>query len=342
MSLDQRASAAACELLEQLPPDAERMLRDLKRTRVRRALARSATLMAAIVLVIGTTILVTKSDDAPDPAKTAGHNGAIVAPPDNSAGAWRHFTAFGADLRLPQDAAPFAEAQFTADGSRLVYPGPRRTIQAIDVATGDTRTLGDCLDDLCYPALSPDGTRLAYGAEDHLKIQTIDTGDAERILTPGVESTAMPAWSPDGSTIAFTGPRGLYTVDVELGGVRRVHRPADRNQDFVAASWSPDGASIAFLALSPIPGDPNHETRFTAMTVRADGSDPRELHDAGHCACLGLPAPSLTWSPDGKLIAVAVTQSADGAGIFTIRPDGTGWTLLHGGIYADVDWQPVY
>ena len=225
-------------------------------------------------------------------------------------------------LHLPQDAAPFASgAVHGRRPRRLVYPGPRRSIRAIDVITGETQTLGGCLDDMCYPSLSPDGTRLAYGAEEHLKIQTIDTGGRRADPHPrcGVDQHARLVARRDTASRS-PGPRGLYTVDVESGEVRRVapvRPPIGRTSS--SASGRRTVRTIAFLDPSPRPG-PNHEYPTSPQRLCGPtGRDPREVHDAGHCACLGLPAPSLTWSPDGELIAVAVTQSADGAGIFTIR-----------------------
>ena len=77
------------------------------------------------------------------------------------------------------------------------------------------------------------------------------------------------------------------------------------------------------------------------VTVGADGSGLREVHGAGHCGCYGLPAPSITWSPDGERIAVAVPKGEGGGGIYTMKPDGSDWEVFHFGSFVDVAWQPV-
>ncbi len=340
MSLDHLAGAATRELLEQVPPDADRLLGDLKRTRRRRAVTRSVTVLAALALVMGAVALADRGDDGPDPAPNP-RNGAIVAPPDNSAGAWRAFTDFGAQLHLPQDAAPFASAQFTADGTRLVYPGPRRSIRAVDVTHrrgADAGGLpGRHVLPQPVPRRHPAGVRRRGAPQDpdrrhrgcragphprsevhqHARLVARRHGDRVR----------RPAWPLHGRPRVRRGPAGAPVRQPPVGLPRA---------ELVART----GRTIAFLDQRPRPG-PNHEFDFTATTVRADGTGLRAVHDAGHCACLGLPAPSLTWSPDGELLAVAVTQGEGGAGIYTVRPDGSGWALLHSGIYGDVDWQPV-
>jgi Tol biopolymer transport system component len=214
-------------------------------------------------------------------------------------------------------------------------------MRAIDVTTGENRILGFCLDNHCEGALSPDGTRLVYGAEEHLKIQSIATGDAEPLLTPGVDEAAAPVWSPDGRTIAFQGNDGIYAIEVETERLDRLYELPDGESLALPPAWSPDGSTLAFLESRPLPDSPNQERSFTVVRVGADGSDPRELHAAGHCVCLGLPAPTVTWTPDGEQITVTVTQSAEGAGLYTMAPDGTDWTLLRPGVYGDVDWQPL-
>lgn len=62
--------------------------------------------------------------------------------------------------------------------------------------------------------------------------------------------------------------------------------------------WSPDGARIAFDVWLPQPSPPH---RITIWTVRADGSDAREVATCD-APCLQLSYPA--WSPDGTSLAL--------------------------------------
>jgi hypothetical protein len=76
------------------------------------------------------------------------------------------------------------------------------------------------------------------------------------------------------------------------------------------------------------------------MSVALDGSEPRDLHEAGTCYCIGG-APSLTWSPDGTSIAfVGFRSDSFPGGLTVMNPDGTGLRQVteDGGGPA---WQPV-
>ncbi len=108
--------------------------------------------------------------------------------------------------------------------------------------------------------------------------------------------------------------------------------------------WSPDGSRIVFDVWTPQPSGPH---RLTIWTVRADGSDAREVASCV-APCLQLSYPA--WSPDGR--SVALTR-------FDIRPDGD-WgpsaievldlasgrrrpiSMTHDGMsaYYDLRWSP--
>ena len=95
------------------------------------------------------------------------------------------------------------------------------------------------------PAVSPDGTQVAFTALGDLWVHTIG-GDTRRLTDdPWVE--ADPAWSPDGGRLAFASDRAggldLYVRDLETGGDRRVTEGAAA----VLPAWSPDGTRIAFV-----------------------------------------------------------------------------------------------
>jgi len=76
------------------------------------------------------------------------------------------------------------------------------------------------------------------------------------------------------------------------------------------------------------------------MSLRLDGSEPRELHEAGICYCIGG-APSLTWSPEGTSLAfVGFESDTFPGGLTVMNSEGTGLRQVadDGGGPA---WQPV-
>ena len=171
------------------------------------------------------------------------------------------------------------------------------------------------------PAISPDGTRVAFvwnggsGEAYSLYVQLVDSESPLRLTRePGVEDR-VPAWSPDGQKLAFTRstPAGCRILVVpSLGGAERTLGLCG-DRDYRRLAWSPDGAWLAFARRDPasrlaieLTGVETGERR--AVTRPPDG-------------VLGDSSPS--FSPDGKRLAFARNITEGVSDVFKIDLDGS-------------------
>jgi dipeptidyl aminopeptidase/acylaminoacyl peptidase len=138
---------------------------------------------------------------------------------------------------------------------------------AIDVATGDRRTLVADGRWFASPRVSPDGRRVVCVAEDigapdrveedHLVLVDLDDGAVQE-LGPDLDLwPANPRWLPDGSAVVFEADQGghapLFRVDVASGEVTRLTAEGAYTDVCVA----PDGSALyalrATIATPPRP-----------------------------------------------------------------------------------------
>ncbi len=156
---------------------------------------------------------------------------------------------------------------------------------------------------LLSPAVSPDGTQLAYVSDQKLSrdlwLRNIDGVPAAHRVVQGEMSgnfeslrffNASCAWTPDGRTVAFAaqcgGQDALYLVNAASGHVERKLRfGLDEVQ---TATFSPDGNEIVFVGLSGGQSD--------LYRVHRDGSGLHRLTNDRYAER------DPQWSPDGHTL----------------------------------------
>ena len=102
-----------------------------------------------------------------------------------------------------------------------------------------------------YPALSPDGQRIAFRrilGEMNSEVFIADAnGTNQRNLTNNPAFDGWPSWSPDGRQVAFAsnrrGNQEIFVMTPDGGDVRLV---ANTDGSATAPKWTKDGASIYF------------------------------------------------------------------------------------------------
>lgn len=201
------------------------------------------------------------------------------------------------------------------------------------------------------PAVSPDGTSIAFrGPGGQIELINVD-GSGRRQLTTCGSFNAGPSWSPDGRKIVYhgncNGPFSLWVMNEDGTGQAPLAVPGNA---FGYAGWSPDGEWIAFQSDAAGSGldiwiiRPDGTGARRASTGPASDELPQWSPDARHivhhcgidlCVTDAIDATTRVlvsngfrneapkWSRDGTTISFGSTAGGGVENIWTVAADGS-------------------
>ncbi|MFO0827993.1 MAG: DPP IV N-terminal domain-containing protein [Phycisphaerales bacterium] len=208
-----------------------------------------------------------------------------------------------------------------------------------------TQLVSDASDDM-MPALSPDGTKVAFVSNRNgnwdVFVVSSEGGPATQI-TFEADDEVQPTWSPDGKKIAFARKNGR-TSRWEIWSAQ-ANEPSGATYlcDGFLPRWCPDVKQNRMLFQRARQQGSRLYGVWTIDIVNGEAMHPTEIVSAQNAAII-----QPNWSPDGTRIVFTTvvdpgSQGSDlpqSSALWTINVDGTARTALATGPFRNM--QPVW
>jgi TolB protein len=215
----------------------------------------------------------------------------------------------------------------------------------------------------CFPALSPDGTRIVFDSNRRrVAGEPFNTSDLFVMAADGSAQTPLvrgnsATWSPDGRGIAFHAsasgagrpinslPGAAATdADIFVMNVRDFleHRTPPKNITNNPAAidddpdWSPDGRTIVFTSHAVTDTGDDHATAEIYAIAASGVGQPRRLTNNTE------EERAAAWSPDGTRLVFMCRRGGADFEICVMNADGTGQVQLTDNTIGDLtpSWSP--
>ena len=248
-------------------------------------------------------------------------------------------------INLTQHRAKDAAPVWSPTGEQILFTSDRGGIEDIYLMDADGTNVRQVFKKLIgreFPTWSPDGKALAYHRFHTFSIYTASSdGKDETKLADGL----WPAWSPNSSEIAFMASKFVWAdngnlrapnVRVQIINLQThvEEEPLPGKRWIFYPAWAPDSAQIAFSWRGIQEKGKGVGGTMGIHVVNRDGSELREIIDAGD----GMAAFNPTWSPDGNELIYNKGVGGD-RDIFKVAlDDGVSEQLTHRGDNFRTDW----
>jgi Tol biopolymer transport system component len=191
---------------------------------------------------------------------------------------------------LTNNPAHDCDARWSHDGTKIAFQSNRDGQQEIYVMNPDgtgLKKLTNNVDADAQPRWSFDDKRSTFvstreGRAD-IYIMNADGSEQERLSDGSVLLNFDPQWSSDNKKIAFISGesyREIAICVINADGSEQKYLTDAFDTGY--ARWSPDGRKIAFLSYSQrIKFVPNNKTRTEIYVSNPDGTEKKQLTDAG-------------------------------------------------------------
>jgi TolB protein len=185
------------------------------------------------------------------------------------------------------------------------------------------------------PAVSPDGSKVAYEHDRDIWIMNADGSNPKPITTDGGARTDLqPAFSPDGKKIAFYGitsaGREIYTIHTNGVGLAQLTDAPTQDEQ---PAWSPDGTRIAYVVCC-----------HNIWVMNANGTNKTNLTGTSTVPGVKNASKEPNFSPDGERIVFTVGPHCDfdcrGTDIYVMDSGGGGEVNLTPN--GENHFQPVF
>ncbi|MDC0720001.1 serine/threonine-protein kinase [Nannocystis bainbridge] len=242
---------------------------------------------------------------------------------------------------LARHEGPVHAVLFDRTGHLVASAGADGAARIVDLRAGPPRSLAHPSGAVRSAAFSPDGRKLATGAQDGL-VRVWDTqgSGAPALLRGHADEVVALAWSPDGEHLASASLDRSARLWTAAGALQRTLRGHDGR--VYAVAWSPAGerlvtasqdgtARVWPVAGAPVPGDMPLVLRGHGEAVVAAGFSPA----GDHVVTASRDGTARVWrvrGGDPLVRAVALGGPVDhlvwtAAGLHAVRTDGRGFHL---------------